>query len=93
MRPINEPIEIIEEQAAKQEELEIEDKIEQAEEKAKKAEKQASIEPKTEGIAGRISDAFKKAKSFLKKQATIHFTAQGLQPDIIYKERQKEILK
>ena len=24
-----------------------------------------------------------------KKQATIHFTAQGLQPDIIYKERQK----
>ena len=88
LRPINEPIEIIEEQAAKQEELEIEDKIEQAEEKAK-AEKQASIEPKTEGIAGRISDAFKKAKSFLKKQATIHFTAQGLQPDIIYKERQK----
>lgn len=87
LKPINEPIEITEEQAAKQEELEIEDKLEQAEEKAK-AEKQAAIEPKTEGIAGRISDAFKKAKSFLKKQATIHFTAQGLQPDIIYKERQ-----
>ena len=82
------PVELIEEQAAKQEEFEIEQKVEQAEEQAK-AEREAAVEPKTEGITGRILDALKKGKDFLKKQATVHFTAQGLQPDIIYRERQK----
>ena len=83
-----EPIEVTQEQAAKQEELQVEEKVERAEEQAKQ-EREAAVEPKTEGIIGRISDALKKTKDFLKKQATIHFTAQGLQPDIIYKERQK----
>lgn len=88
LKPVREPIEVAQEQAAKQEEVEIEDKVEQAEEQAR-AEKEAAVEPKTEGITGRILDAFKKTKDFLKKQATVHFTAQGLQPDVIYKERQK----
>jgi hypothetical protein len=88
LKPPVEPVEVAQEQAAKQEELEVEEKIEQAEDQAKK-EKDAAAEPKADGITGRILDAFKKTKDFLKKQAKIHFTAQGLQPDAIYKERQK----
>ena len=88
LKPVIEPIEVTQEQAAKQEEVQVEEKVEQAEEKAKQ-EREAAVEPKTEGITGRILDAFKKTKDLLKKQATIHLTAQGLQPDIIYKERQK----
>ena len=88
LKPVREPIEVAQEQVAKQEEVEVEEKVEQAEEQAR-AEKEAAVEPKTEGITGRILDAFKKTKDFLKKQATIHFTAQGLQPDVIYRERQK----
>ena len=88
LKPVREPIEVAQEQAAKQEEIQVEEKVEQAEEQVKQ-EREAAVEPKTEGITRRILDAFKKTKDFLKKQATIHLTAQGLQPDIIYKERQK----
>ena len=88
LKPTKEPSEIAQEQAAKQEELEIEERVEQAEEQAKQ-ERESAVEPKTEGITGRIIDAFNKTKEFIKKQAKIHLTAQGLQPDIIYKERQK----
>jgi len=88
LKPVREPIEVAQEQAARQEEVQVEEKVEQAEEQAKQ-EREAAVEPKTEGITGRILDAFKKTKDFLKKQATIHLTAQGLQPDIIYKLRQK----
>jgi len=92
LKPFREPIEVAQEQAAKQEELQVEEKVEQAEEQAK-AEREAAVEPKTEGISSRVLDAFKKTRDFLKKQVKIHFTAQGLQPDIIYKERQKRDAK
>lgn len=88
LKPVREPMDVAQEQAARQEEVQVEEKVEQAEEQAKQ-EREAAVEPKVEGITGRILDAFKKTKDFLKKQATIHFTAQGLQPDIIYKLRQK----
>ena len=88
LKPVREPMEVAQEQAARQEEVQVEEKVEQAEEQAKQ-EREAAVEPKVEGITGRILNAFKKTKDFLKKQATIHFTAQGLQPDIIYKARQK----
>ena len=88
LKPVREPMEVAQEQAARQEEIQVEEKVEQAEEQAKQ-EREAAVEPKVEGITGRILDAFKKTKDFLKKQAIIHLTAQGLQPDIIYKLRQK----
>ena len=88
LKPVKEPVEVAQEQAAKQEEAQIEQKVEQSEDQAK-TEREAVVEPKTEGITGRILDALKKGKDFLKKQAKIHFTAQGLESDAIYKERQK----
>jgi hypothetical protein len=88
LKPVREPVELVQEQVARQQELQTEEKIQEAEEAAK-AEKEVAVEPKTEGITGRILDAFKKTKNFIKKQAKIHFTAQGLQPDVVYRERQK----
>jgi hypothetical protein len=88
LKPVKEPVEVAQEQAAKQEEAQIEERVEQAEEQAK-TEREAAVEPKTEGITGRVLDALKKGKDFLKKQVKIHLTAQGLQPDVIYKMRQK----
>ena len=87
LKPVKEPIEITEEQAEAKKELEIEEKVEQADRVAQE-ERQKSKEPVKEGISNRIIKGFDSAFKFLKKQAKIHFSAQGLQPDIIYKERE-----
>ena len=92
LKPVKEPIEVAEEQAEVKEQAEVEEAIQQREEVAKdeklKVEEEVS-KSKTKGIVGRVIDGFAKIKKQLQKKTKKHLTAQGLQPDIIYKEREK----
>ena len=87
LKPVKEPVEVVQEQAQMQEEAQTQERVEQMEQAVKEeAAKQA--EPETKGMVGRVFKAAKDAGSFLKRQAKIHFSAKGLQNDVIYKERQ-----